>query len=254
MIPGFGQAFVCRDWATGCTAFLSSLAMLLIALLGYRTRIADIMVLGILGLSVWSVSTTVIRLRENIPGSRILQSQRVGLILIVVAGYFGTFTLLFTATSVWFSIAQITMDTWSRSIRVGDTVIIRRTDHLERGDIIIGRSFDDFRTIVSGPIIGVPGDRISIRKYIYVNDQPTLTPVPQPMQSAYQDLPIDYQTITLEADQYWIVPVINQNADNLNFDLYMGIVSRQFIWGKATHIINPPSRRQWLGRVPIIRK
>jgi hypothetical protein len=241
--------------ALGRVILLASLAALGVAVLAYRTPLADILVYGVLGLSVSSVYIAIYTMRGQRGSASGQQMQRLGIILLVIAVYFSLYTIARLAINPYVTIARIATAPVTVPIDAGDSLLVRRNVPLERGDVIIGTLRIGYVYGANiGPIIGLPGDKITFSDRIYVNGVPVAVDLPHRRpQDMEPTLPAMAETI-LGADEYWIMPMFEGNPPDLGTIGTTGVVQRNDILGRVVAVIGPPSHRRWMGKLQIIRE
>lgn len=248
VIPGLGHIYVCRIPRMGRLLLLGTLAALAAAVLLYRTPLADALVYGIIVLSMFSVWATVDRLwlqrTETLQRSR----QRLGIALMVVAAYLGTYTVARIAVSPVLTVVTITGQLRTEAAARGDVLVIRRTEGLRRGDFVVGGStWAGENTLIAGPIVGLPGDRVELRERVYVNGVPTSILTPAAPNTSYGPV-----ATTLGPGQYWVLPTVFWDQYDAGAFLNAGLIAHSDIWGRAVATIDPPSRRRLMHRTTVI--
>ncbi|MCX6376334.1 MAG: hypothetical protein NTU88_09945 [Armatimonadetes bacterium] len=245
VVPGFGHRYVLGDARIGRLLSLSAVAALGAAVLAYRTPLADMLVAGVIMLSMYSVYVAVDKLmpmgREDAR-----QMNRIAVGLLILATYLGTYWLLVVALHPLAMMVDIQAQPAGRTMAVGDRLLLWRHTTYRRGDIVAGTGGTG--TPNAGPILGMPGDRIEVRDRVYVKGVPTDIVIPYAPPHDQEAPAVSGVEVTLGKDEYWIMPVV-QVAGNLQLVAEAGVVRRADIWGKVVLITNPPARRSIVSRV-----
>jgi len=246
VIPGLGHVYVVGDVRRGRRILLGSLGALVLAMVAYRTILADVLVYGIIALSMFCVFVVADRLRE-IRGEEAQFVRRVGIALLVLAVYLGSYVLLRSALSSRMMVVRIEAEPWSEVVSAGDSLLLTRHDIYRRGDIVAGAGYwQHYQVPNVGPIIGVPGDRIEVADRVYVNGMPTGAR-PRHVESSPS------AEVTLAEDEYWLMPGLNINqVVNREMVASAGVIQDYNVWGRAVAVVGPPGHRRWLSRVPLM--
>lgn len=253
MIPGVGAMYAGKN-RLGRQIFALSVASVVLAVLTFRTPLADLLAYGVLGMSVWSVYTAIEAMRRK-RGSHIGQMQRLGIIMLVVCAYFSVYTVARLAVDPYYAIVRIAVTPEVLPLSAGDNLLLRRNVVPHRGDIVIGNLSAGDETVTSlGPIIGLPGDRITVSDRIYVNGVPSEVVLPAPNIEDEGRTHITESFVDLGPNQYWMMPVLGGNARDVVAIAAAGTVNRNDVWGKVTAVLGPPSHRRLVGHIRSLRE
>lgn len=239
VIPGFGHLYVRREAWLGRSLFLSALAALVAALFVYKTPAADMLVAGVIMLSMLSVYVAVDKLMPT-GTAEARRMNRVAVGLFILASYLGSYWLAVMALRPVAMMAIIQARPAGRILATGDRLLLWRHTTYRRGDIVAGTGGTG--TPNAGPILGVHGDRIEVRDRVYVNGLPTDIVIPSAPARDQEETAVSSVELTLGKDEYWIMPVV-QVAGQRQLVAEAGVVQRADIWGRAVLIMGPPARR-----------
>ena len=244
VIPGFGHLYVRREARLGHSLSLSALAALGAAVLVYKTPAADMLVAGVIVLSMLSVYVAVDKLMP-VGTAEARQMNRVAVGLFILASYLGSYWLAVMALRPVAMMANIQAQPAGRILASGDRLLLWRHTTYRRGDIVAGTGGTG--TPNAGPIVGMPGDRIEVRDRVYVNGAPTDIVIPTAPARDQEATAVSSVEVTLGKDEYWIMPVVHGDG-NLQLVAEAGVVQRADIWGRAVLIMGPPTRRSIVAR------
>jgi hypothetical protein len=244
VVPGFGHQYVLGDARIGRVLSLSAVIALGAAVLVYRTPLADMLVAGVIMLSMYSVYVAVDKIMPTgREGAR--QMNRIAVGLLILATYLGTYWLLVMALYPLAMMVDIQAQPAGRTLVAGDRLLLWRHTTYRRGDIVAGTGVTGMPN--AGRILGMPGDCIEARDRVYVNGVPTDIVIPY-VPPHDQEVPaVSVGEVTLGKDEYWVMPVV-EAAGNLQTVAETGVVLRADIWGRAVLIMNPPYRRSIVAR------
>lgn len=237
VVPGLGHICIFDDARTGFRLLIGTLAALGFAALLYKTPISNLLLYCALGLSMFSVYSTVDRLfpivREN---ARLM--SRVATVLFIIASYLGLHFLLTLALRPVGMMVDVEEQPLGSILSSGDSVLLLREESYHHGDIIAG-NYGAF-----GPVIGMPGDRIMLSDRVYVNGVPTGTLIP--FVANAENATSSTAEFTLAADEYWVMPVV-EHVGNIGMLVEAGQMRGNAVWGRAAVVVNPPAHRRLLG-------
>lgn len=244
VVPGLGHWLVLRDRLIGRTMLIASLAALAIALVSYRTYLADTLVYAVAALSAYSVYAAACALWERGMSEVASRSFRLGVALMVVAAYVGGYAALRWAASPAVVVLRLRLNAPVAGLAPRDTVLVwRRMREISRGDIVVANLSDYFARTV-GPVWGLPGDRIEVRDKVFVNGVPiggVLPTQPYAGQEAWQPGGGEY---VLKRDEYWVMPAEYHMHGYGQMPVNAGVVTRSAIMGRVIAIVGPPSHRR----------
>jgi len=245
VIPGFGHIFVLHRDRQGLAMFALSLVWLGLAAAVYWTLIADLLVFSVIVLSMVSVGVTMdtLRRRSELPLQR--QDRQIAFVcLMVLATYLGGYATTRVALSPVVQIYTIQGNMPTGAVSDGDTVLVWRLGNPTRGDIVIGSHTEE--RLVIGPVVGMPGDRVSINGGLQVNGRAvglTLPPLAEEYDAprAYPDA--DGEPVEVGVGQYWVAPSAYA-APNAEWILNEGLVQSEDILGRVLAVVGPPAHRR----------
>ena len=240
VVPGLGHIFGNCDRRRGIQLLVATILAVGLGCLLIRTALSDILACAVVCLSAYSTAAIFdsVWTRKVSDQSRLL--ARLGISLMIISVYASGYMATRLVDNPVFTVVNVLAEDTNRYIAAGDTVLLRRADIFRRGDFIVGTSAAG-SVLMAGPVIGVPGDTVTVSNHIYVNGAPT---------GVTSGLPISelFGTVQLTAGQYWVLPAyINHNADNPRQDLAdAGVVMRDSIVGRGIAVTGPPNHRKWL--------
>lgn len=171
VVPGLGQCVQRRG--RGGTMFTgASLILLLLAAAFFRTGLSDVLLWGLLGLSLWSVFDTAQNAfppTANTPNAAGLRQTR--LAFLSVALVVGTLACVFALLGLRWTPFMTRTDLAAPVLREGDGLVMeslsRPNTQVRRGDILLSRGIMEGNhsdsVIVAERALGQPGDRVEAR-------------------------------------------------------------------------------------------
>ncbi|MHB1455454.1 MAG: S26 family signal peptidase [Armatimonadota bacterium] len=240
-IPGLGHMLVLKNRRRGILILLVTIVMILIAILSYQTGLSNLMVVLIVGLSMYSVWCVYVRFWIDSGDDRNSYQISLGVGLLVLAIYLSTYFTLMMVLSSFYLLVRLQVDPHFPQLADGDTTLVIRHTQLKRGDIIYRIVHGD--ALTPGQIVGLPGDRIDIGQRVAINGVP-MGRVIYPLATGVE------KSLILKGDQYWVTP-----ADNLEWfdtpDILAGFctIHQRDVWGRVIAITGPPERRRRFVRV-----
>lgn len=251
VVPGFGHLFVLRRRSTGLMMLAGSAVSLIIAAILYRTPLADVLVFGFLGLSMFSVCSVVSYIRGT-PGSVEGQLRdSIGIGLVVLSIYLGTYFLLMLALSPVMGVVQVVLEVPAAGISRGDALLVWRRGAPARGETVVGTIYwQNAAVLILGPVLGVPGDRITISDRLYINGRPVTVALPPLADNEGHRRPYtqaESAEYVLRAGESWVLPNLRP-APGTDALLRVGIIRRADIQGRVVAVTSPPAHRKLLGR------
>lgn len=207
VVPGVGY----RLAGDRATARLHAAAAVAAAAMGaalFRTRVADLALAIVAGLSIASVVRAVDTLYP--PAAReTLEMRRRGLALMLFAVYLGTFAVAPQLVGLVY-ILNVHRDSAVSPVMAGDRLLMVARWGPRRGDVVhAARGF--------GRVLALPGETVRLD-------------------------PGDTTTYTLGPREYW-VPGSVEGYPLQRTPRGAGVVTRSDIRGRAVAVLNPPARR-----------
>lgn len=248
-IPGLGHIYLLNKKRVGRFMLLGSLAAVAVAAVLIRTPICDLLLYCVLSCSMFSMFAATDRLRggSKHPDERL--RAWVGIGLLVVCFYLGSYVTLRVALDPVLGFVQVLEGVQTQVVRPGDSLLLLRRGTFGRGDVVVATSQG---APIVGPIIAASGDHLVIGDRIYVNGRP-VSPGPQAMGEAvgqgahYMDgqpySPGQSAGRTLARGEYWVAPNFNYVPD-AQAELAAGTIHSDNIIGRVVAITGPPSQRR----------
>lgn len=239
IIPGMGHVLAMRKAGTGFIILLSSFLSLLLALVLYKTVLSDYLVIGVIGLSAFSVATTIDAQWKVTSKTRSRSLRHIGIVLVVVSLYLGTYVAVRSAMMPQITFVNVTMNISNTNIVARDQLLIRKMDRYYPGDIVMNNvAMYEAYGVAAGPVLGVPGDKVELLDQVYINGRPKgiLTNIN----------PSSYVSKILSSDEYFVMPMFAEGelvADGPTI-LQAGSVRSSDIHGRVVAVTNPPAHRK----------
>lgn len=242
VIPGLGHIAVLGQLRRGLLLFFGTVAAVVLGVFLYRTPVLDCLAYLILLASMWSVYLAVNRLRPSATGQLAMSLERVGIALLIVALYLGSYIALRYAVRPWYITVRVLADApIAGTVSAGDSLLIRRDAIIRRGDLVIATCrLGRLSASTISPVVGMPGDTIEVGPVIKVNGVPT------GFTGWSRRVDGFYPAVTLGKDQYWVMPNLTANTNDPDVMATAGTVSQSDVWGRAIAVIGPPSHRRLL--------
>ncbi len=241
VIPGLGHIYVRGDRRTGMCMLLGAAAALALAVLLYKTVLADLLVGGVIALSMFSVCVAVDGFRP-MGQDEVRFINRVGVGSWVLAAYVGTFWLLMLAVRPHFMMVNVRVQAPGSGVESGDRLLLRTDAVYHHGDVVAGTGANWTPNV--GPVLGVPGDTIRLTDRVYVNGVPTSAVIPYTDEGHQGSR--EAETV-LNMDEYWVMPAVQLTGD-AEMLLDAGLMRGDRIWGRALLVIGPPGHRRIMTR------
>lgn len=236
VIPGLGHIFILKKNSLGALIIIATIAMLMTAVLSYKTSLADYMIFLTVGLSMYSVWCVCVRFWLDSRDDRSVYQISIGVALMVLALYLSIYAALMLIISPRYMFVRLMADPHIPRLERGDTTLIRRHTKINRGDLIYREVHEG--ALTPGYIVGIPGERIDIGQRVSVNGVPfgrVIFPGTEEIS----------KTVILKKDEYWVTP-----ADNLDWfetpEMLIDFctVNPSEVLGRVIAITGPPERRQ----------
>lgn len=240
VVPGLGYVSV-GNGLLGWSILVSAVVSLILAAAAYNTYFADLFVYSVIAMSMFSVWSTIMRLRGHHGGYVRQATFGFGLGLMVVSAYLMTYVILASALRPVVLTVSLGTEPHMAPLAQGDALLLLMHGPLHRGDMVVRIVHGD--ALTPGPVVGMPGDRIDVLDRIYVNGH-AVGRLILPM--AARD-PTETVTRVLARDEYCLLP-----ADNLDWFITPAaladfcIAKRSDIWGRVAAITGPAPRRRLL--------
>jgi len=255
VIPGFGYIFGRRDIITGCRHILAALCALLLAVVLYKTYIADALLCGILVMSIISGCVAI----NSIRPPEYYRSNDIFLLRYAFGTIVGPFITLFLCYQI-----LTTCFVGPGLILAGNLVMpppnaISRNDSLllwngnpfndntfSRGSIIVERMIDNQRS--SGIIVGIPGDRVQVfpNGEMYLNGKALNITIQNLNMKTVKNSIQSYPDRIIPHGEFLVHRVIGDDYDHVRTPgtVSLDYVNRYFINGKVIAVTNPPAHRK----------
>lgn len=250
-IPGFGHAFLLNQRLTGLSIFLASVLSLATAIILYRSPISDMLVWSVLAASVLSMCDSIYRLRGHIEQLRRRYYSYIGICLLVISLYTGTYTVLRIALDPIVTVVTVIDRIPAGVVSRNDKLLLSRLGSVMRGDLIVGTiTGQNIQAQFIRPVIGMPGDQIVVSDRLYVNGRPVQADLPLLAENHGEPRPYTEQEraeLTLRAGEYWVVPNFNYVPDTATL-VRVGKIRRTDIRGRVVAITSPLEHRRILRR------
>lgn len=245
-VPGVAHMRLSDKPSYGTWMLLSSAALLGLAAILYRNPLSNILLVGLLLMSMYSMCFAFVRLHSQ-PRSEWEQFRIwVGAVLFVIGIYLGSYFTLRMVAQPWITPIRVVAAYLPPGIRRGDMLLIRRTDQVSRGDLVTARlSWNGQEVETLGVVIAVPGDHVVLSDRLYVNSRPVGLFMPAAHADGQEITEITPVLKDLEKDTYLVVPYYgNVQLYDLSAILNNGIVNRTNIHGRAVAVTAPAPHRK----------
>jgi hypothetical protein len=249
-LPGYGPACVAGRNRMGAAFFAGALASLALTACCYRHPVSNVLLFVVVALSMVSVGVAMDFLRGRREELEHLLLARIGIALIVVSLYFGTYAGLRIALEPVASIVSVVQVPPGIPLHSGDSLLVLGGE-VRRGDLVLSTiRYHGVQVPSVGRLIGMPGDRLVLSDRLYVNRRPVAVALPQLGAPYDQQRPYSANEAaarTLGPDEYWIVPNYNA-APGTREVLDTGVMRRNDIRGRIAAVVAPAQRRRIIPR------
>lgn len=251
IIPGFGYIYGKKDSAIGARYFIAALGALLLAIITYKTYLADILLWTIAVMSVISIYSATDAIAPQMSRKEAHILSRAGISLFVISVVSTAVIVCAMALTGSVSMIRFLGQQPLNVIRQNDTLLLWNSSFPCRGDIV----FDNIGGI--GIVVGIPGDRVQIHPdgEAYLNNLVLEMPEHNPDMPTEENSILSFGDRTIPHGELLVSQIVPQTImgnynylSNLREISSLVYIQRVNIYGRVVAVINPPAHRKIIRR------